>query len=107
MNFHFLVITLERIEDGENVVGGDLEHTVCKEGKTPTDTQHATQSQDDPNTMAICGDLSVSLETKKPDHHDDEGGEGEDEDQRIVAYVDDVVHVNVRYPAPWKITICQ
>lgn len=94
--------TLERIEDCENVVGGDPEDTVGEEGKTPSDTQHATESQDDYNLFAMCARLSgsCSLEKEEPGQYDDEGSEGEDEDQNIVAYVNNVVHQIVGYPAP-------
>lgn len=81
--------TLERIEDRENVEGGDLEDTVGEEGETPCDTQHATQSQDGYNIFATSANLSVacfgSPETKERGQYDDEGSEGEEEDQRIVA----------------------
>lgn len=103
--------TLERIEDCENVGGRDPEDTVGEEGKTPRDTQHATQSQDGYNTFATSAKFCVgcvgSLETKEPGQHDDEGSEGEEEHQRIVAYVDNVVDVTVCYPAPWNRKTCQ
>lgn len=98
--------TLERIKDCENVVGGDPEDTVCEEGKTPCDTQHAAQSQDGDDVFATSaifrGAYGGSLPTEEPGQYDDEGSEGEDEYQRIVAYVDDVVDVTVGYPAPWS-----
>lgn len=97
------MFTLERIEDRKNVVGGDQEDTLGEKGKTPCDTQHATQSQDGYNTFATAK-LSVvcfgSPETKEPGQYDDEGSEGEEEDQRIVAYVDNVVDFTFYYPAP-------
>ncbi len=103
--------TLERIEDCKNVVGGDLEDTVGEEGKTPRDTQHATQSQDGYNTFTTCAWFCVvcvgSLETKEPGQYYDEGSEGEDEHQHIVAYVDNVVDVTVYYPAPWNRKTCR
>lgn len=40
-------------------------------------------------------------EAKEPGQCDDEASEGEEEDQRIVADVDDIVDVIVCYPAPW------
>lgn len=97
--------TLERIQDRENVVGGNPEDTGGEEGETPSYTHHATQSHDDWDASYIgvyfCATFSTShsLETKEPGHYDDEGSEGEEEDQRIVTYVDNVVHVIVRYPA--------
>ena len=103
--------TLERVKDCENVVGGDPEDAVGEEGKTPCDTQHATQSQDGHNAFAASVNLSFArigfLETKEPGQYDDEGSEGEEEDQRIVAYVDNVVDVTVCYPAPWNRKIHQ
>lgn len=97
--------TLERIQDSENVVGRDPEGTVGEEGETPGDPHRATQSQDDSDALFIhahfCGDFLVccSLETNEVGQYDDEGGEGEDEDQRVVTYVDNVVRGVVRYPA--------
>lgn len=41
------LITLERIQDRENVVGGNPEDTGGEEGETPSYTHHATQSHDD------------------------------------------------------------
>lgn len=98
--------TLERIEDGENVVRGHPQGTIGKESKTPRDAQHATQSQDGYNAFSIlaclwtpCFGYPVAIE---PVQYDDEGGESEEEDQGIVAYVDNVVDVIIQYPAPWK-----
>lgn len=97
---------MKRIEDCENVVGGDLEDPIGEEGKTPRDTQHATQSQDGDNTSAISVHFRSAtfapLETNEPGDYDDEGREGEEEDQRIVAHVDNVVDGVVCYPAPWN-----
>lgn len=105
------LITLKRIEDCENVVGWDLEDPIGKEGKAPRDTQHAAQSQDGDNTSAFSVNLYsatfVSFDTNEPGHYDDEGSEGKEEDQRVVAYVDNVVDVNVCYPAPWNRRIYQ
>lgn len=102
---------MKRIEDCENIVGGNPEDPIGEEGKTPCDTQHATQPHDGYYTLAIsvnfCGATFVSLETNEPGQYNDEGSEGEEEDQCIVAYVDNVVDVNVCYPAPWNTTICQ
>lgn len=99
-----VVVTLERIEDGEDVIGRDPEDTVGEEGETPRDTQHAAQSQDDYNAFATSANLRVGsvgpLETEEPGQYDDESGEGEEEDQRVVAHVDNVVDLTVRYPAP-------
>ena len=98
--------TLERVQGRENVVGGDPEGTIGEEGKPPCDAQHAAQSQYGYNIFAISAHLYVacfgSLEAKEPGQHDDEGSEGEEEDQNIVAYVDNVVDVTVCYPAPWN-----
>lgn len=97
--------TLERIEDRENVVGGHPKGAVGKEGKTPCDTQQATQSHDSYNAWATCVILCFacvgSLETEEPGHCDDKSSKGEDEDHHIVAYVDNVVGVIVSDPAPW------
>lgn len=97
---------MERIKGRENVVGGDPEDTVGEEGKTPCDTQHAAQSQNGNDAFATSAILRIayggSLPTEEPGQYDDEGSEGEDEDQRIVAYVDNVVGVTVGYPAPWN-----
>lgn len=97
------VITLEWIEDGEKVVGGDAEDPVGEEGKSPRQAQQATQAHDRRYAFALPLDFRCtfkSLETNEPGHDDDEGGEGEEEDQSVVADVDDVVDVEVCYPAP-------
>lgn len=104
--------TLERIEGCENIVGRDLEGTVCKEGKSPCDTQNATQSEDGYNIFATSAGVanvvcSGSLKTKEPGQYDDEGRKSEEEDHRIVGYVDNVVDVPVCYPAPWNKPTCQ
>ncbi len=99
-----VAVTLERIENRENVVGRDLEDTVGKEGTAPSDTQHAAQSHDGYNSFATFAILYIacigSFETEEPPHNDNEGREGEEEDQRIIAYVDNIVDVAVCYPAP-------
>lgn len=100
-----VVDTLQRVEDGENVVGRDLESTVGEEGKAPRDSQHEAQAHDAHDFPAILPRFYMSPfdipDTTEPGHHNDEGGEGDDEDHSIVAYVDDVDAV-VCYPAPWK-----
>lgn len=72
---------MERIEDCENVVGGDPEDTVGEEEKTPCDTQYATESQDDYNAFATSAIFCIacvgSLLTEEPAQYDDEGSEGE------------------------------
>lgn len=84
--------TLERIEDSENVVSRHPEDTMAEEDKTPWDTQNGTQSHDDDNVFAtsvsLCNGCLMSLLTKEPRQYEDEGREGDQEDQRIVAYVD-------------------
>ena len=103
--------TLKRIENGENVVGGNPEGTVGEEGETPGDTEHEAQSHDGHQAYAAFVDLLVvllvSLEKTEPCHHDGEGDEGEDEDDSIVADVDNVVDVPVSYPAPGNRSLCQ
>lgn len=98
------MVTLEGVEDCEDVVGRDPEDAVGEEGETPCDTQHAAQSQDGYNAFATSANLCIGsvapLETEEPGQHDDEGDEGEEEDQRVVAYVDNVVDGTVCYPAP-------
>jgi len=95
---------LERIEGCENVGGRDPEDTVGEEGKTPRDTKHEIQAQDDYDAFAIftflCVVLFDSLKSKEPRQNNDGRTEGEEEDQRIVAYVDYIVDVIVSYPAP-------
>lgn len=100
-----LLDTLEGVEDCEYVVGGDPEGSVGCKGKTPRDTQNATQAHDGQDAFAILAHLSIrlgSLETKEPGHDDNEGGEGEEENHQIVADVDNVKDVTVCYPAPWN-----
>lgn len=103
--------TLKRIEDRENVVGRDPKDTVGEEGETPREAQQATQSHDGHDAGAalvdLCGVGLNPLETVEPGQDEDEAGEGEDEDQRIVAYVDNVLRVPVRYPAPWNRNVNQ
>lgn len=94
---------MERIKDSENVVGWDQERTICKKGKTPCDTQHATQSHDGPNISdTLCVASLGSLEIKEPGQYDEGGGEGEEENHCVVSNVDDVEDVTVCYPAPWN-----
>lgn len=98
--------TLERIQSCENVVGRDPEGTIGEESKTPCDSQNATQSHYDYNIWAIFACFYIGSfsfpEKKEPGHYDDEGTESEDEDQSIVAYVDNVVDIVICYPAPWN-----
>lgn len=98
--------TLERIKDCENVVAWDLEDTIGEKSETPRNTQDATQAHDGHYVFAVVTNLWIGcfdfLQTKEPDEYDDEGGEGKEEDQCIVADVDNIVGVIVCYPAPWN-----
>ena len=97
---------MECIEDGEHVVGRDPEGTVREEGETPCDAKHETQAQNDCNATAILvwffDGCIASFETEEPGQRNDERCEGEEEDQRVVSNIDNVVDVSVIYPAPLK-----
>lgn len=97
--------TLEGVEDCENVGGRNPEVSVGEKGEAPWDTQLAAQAQGGYYTCALlalsCVELFGSSEAKDPGQTDDDHGEGEDEDQRIVAHVDNVVNIVVVYPTPW------
>lgn len=103
--------TLKWVEDCENVGGYHPEGAVGEESEAPRDTQLATQTQNDHYFPAGSCFLLVrcfaSLETKEPGQCDDDCGEGEEEDHRIVANVDDVMDVIVVNPAPVKSEINQ
>lgn len=96
--------TLEGVEDCENVGGRNPKVTVGEKGEAPRDTQLAAQAQDGYYTSAClalsCVELFGSCEANDPGQTDDDHGESEDEDQRIVADVDNVVNVIVVYPTP-------
>lgn len=98
---------MERTEKCENVEGRNPQDIAGEEHKAPRDTQDATQSRDHCDVSAgFCIACVGSPETAEPANHRDEGSEGEEEDQRIVAYVDDVVDVTVGDPASWKGKVC-
>lgn len=75
---------------------------MTKERKTPADAQDATETHDGnnvPRSGAPCLDL-CTLEVTKPAKHHDEDGEGEEEDNGVVAHVHHILNAGVQDPAP-------
>ena len=96
---------MERIENGEDVVGGKPQDTVCKERKAPRDAQSGAQSKDTADARAAAANSDVLFSRRfgqvEPGQEDNEGGEGEEEDHGVVGDVDDVLDLLICHPAPF------
>lgn len=99
-------LTLEGVEDGEDVQGRDLQWAVGKESEAPAQTEDAAQAHDGQGVRGPRlfprndnGGLFTS-EQPEPAQHHHEGEEGEEEDDAVVADVHYIVHGWVSDPAP-------
>lgn len=104
-------LTLEGVEDGKDVEGGDLHWAIGEESEAPAQSQYAAQAHDGQGVWGFRlflgngEDAAFPSEQEEPAHHHHEGQEGEEEDDGVVADVHYVVHSWVGDPAPVRTNI--